>query len=85
VDDIVTRHDARRFAEVTFSSDDRAGLDREPALALPCTWDATAPVVVGHYVADTVPPARPTMLLPFVGAVSPASPVQQQVREESPS
>ena len=48
---------ARRFAEVTFTSDNRAELAqvRTPSLVLQCTHDAIAPVSVGTYVADTLP------------------------------
>ncbi len=57
-------HIARRFAEVTFTSDNRAELSRvqAPTLVLQCTSDAIAPVSVGQYVADAVPRATLTML-----------------------
>ncbi len=48
---------ARRFAGVTFLSDNRADLARVtiPTLVLQCTSDAIAPTTVGEYVRDTVP------------------------------
>ena len=48
---------ARRFAKVTFMSDNRADLPRlrTPALVLQCTNDAIAPVAVGEYVRDALP------------------------------
>jgi sigma-B regulation protein RsbQ len=48
---------ARRFAEVTFRSDNRADLARvqTPTLVLQCAHDAIAPVTVGRYVADALP------------------------------
>jgi sigma-B regulation protein RsbQ len=55
---------ARRFAEVTFTSDNRADLPRvqTPTLVLQCTQDAIAPVGVGEYVAATMPNATLVML-----------------------
>jgi sigma-B regulation protein RsbQ len=55
---------ARRFAEVTFTSDNRADLPRveTPTLVLQCTQDAIAPVSVGQYVARTMPRATLVML-----------------------
>jgi sigma-B regulation protein RsbQ len=55
---------ARRFAEVTFTSDNRADLPRvsAPTLVLQCRQDAIAPVGVGEYVADAVPHATLVML-----------------------
>ncbi|HEX5560449.1 MAG TPA: alpha/beta hydrolase [Nocardioidaceae bacterium] len=55
---------ARRFAEVTFTSDNRADLPRvgTPTLVLQCTQDAIAPVTVGQYVAATMPNASLVML-----------------------
>jgi sigma-B regulation protein RsbQ len=55
---------ARRFAEVTFMSDNRADLAavEKPALVLQCTDDAIAPVSVGEYVADALPQATLVML-----------------------
>jgi sigma-B regulation protein RsbQ len=55
---------ARRFAEVTFTSDNRADLHRvtTPTLVLQCTQDAIAPVSVGEYVAETMPHATLVML-----------------------
>jgi sigma-B regulation protein RsbQ len=43
---------AKRFAEVTFFSDNRKDLERVtvPSLILQCSDDTIAPVVVGHYV-----------------------------------
>ncbi len=43
---------ARKFARVTFLSDNRADLERchTPALILQCTDDVIAPTVVGEYV-----------------------------------
>ena len=57
-------HIARRFAEVTFRSDNRVdlGLVRTPALVLQCARDAIAPTSVGQYVADTMPQATLVML-----------------------
>ena len=51
---------ARRFARVTFLSDNRADLPRvtTPTLVLQCTDDVIAPVAVGEYVRDAVPDAR---------------------------
>lgn len=48
---------ARRFAEVTFRSDNRADLPRVPVptLVLQCSEDAIAPVEVGRYVHAHVP------------------------------
>jgi len=55
---------AKRFARVTFLSDNRADLARVkvPALVLQCSDDVIAPVAVGHYVADTIPDATFVML-----------------------
>ena len=55
---------ARRFARVTFLSDNRADLPKvsQPTLVLQCTDDAIAPVEVGQYVARAVPDARLVML-----------------------
>jgi len=54
----------RRFARVTFLSDNRADLPavEVPALVLQCTNDAIAPVVVGEYVRDAMPNATLVML-----------------------
>lgn len=55
---------ARRFAEVTFTSDNRADL-REvstPTLVLQCTHDAIAPVTVGEYVVAAMPNATMVLL-----------------------
>lgn len=48
---------ARRFARVTFLSDNRSDLSRVqiPTLVLQCRSDAIAPVPVGRFVADQVP------------------------------
>ena len=48
---------ARRFARVTFLSDNRADLARvtTPTLVLQCTDDAIAPISVGEYVRDAIP------------------------------
>jgi sigma-B regulation protein RsbQ len=55
---------ARRFARVTFLSDNRADLPRvtTPTLVLQCTDDVIAPVAVGEYVRDAVPGASLVML-----------------------
>ena len=55
---------ARRFARVTFLSDDRAALPRVtvPTLVLQCTQDVIAPVAVGEHVRDAIPGARLVML-----------------------
>ncbi|MET1038894.1 MAG: alpha/beta hydrolase [Aeromicrobium sp.] len=51
---------ARRFAEVTFRSDNRADLPRVtvPTMVLQCRHDAIAPLSAGEYVRDHVPGAR---------------------------
>jgi sigma-B regulation protein RsbQ len=48
---------ARRFAHVTFTSDNRADLPgvEVPALVLQCSDDAIAPMAVGEYVASSLP------------------------------
>jgi sigma-B regulation protein RsbQ len=48
---------ARRFAEVTFTSDNRADLGSVsvPTLVVQCSQDAIAPVSVGEFVADALP------------------------------
>lgn len=55
---------ARRFARVTFLSDNRADLPSVtvPTLVLQCTDDVIAPVAVGEYVRDAIPGARLVML-----------------------
>jgi sigma-B regulation protein RsbQ len=55
---------ARRFARVTFLSDNRADLTvvDTPTLVLQCTDDVIAPVAVGEYVAGALPNARLVML-----------------------
>jgi sigma-B regulation protein RsbQ len=55
---------ARRFAQVTFLSDNRADLSTvsTPTLVLQCSDDAIAPTSVGHYVADAMPNASLVML-----------------------
>jgi sigma-B regulation protein RsbQ len=48
---------ARRFAEVTFFSDNRADLARipTPTLVMQCSEDLIAPTSVGEYVARNIP------------------------------
>lgn len=55
---------ARRFAHVTFMSDNRADLARveTPTLVLQCADDAIAPVSVGEYVRDHMPNATMVLL-----------------------
>ncbi len=55
---------ARRFAEVTFLSDNRDDLAQvpTPTLVLQCTDDAIAPVAVGEYVAEAMPHGQLVML-----------------------
>lgn len=55
---------ARRFARVTFTSDNRNDLERvsTPTLVLQCQNDVIAPVAVGEYVRDHMPNATLTML-----------------------
>jgi sigma-B regulation protein RsbQ len=55
---------ARRFARVTFLSDNRADLEQvpTPALVLQCTDDVIAPLSVGEYVRDHLPNATMTLL-----------------------
>ncbi len=55
---------ARRFAEVTFRSDNRADLPRvqTPTLVLQCQRDVIAPVSVGRYIAETMPHAEFALL-----------------------
>jgi sigma-B regulation protein RsbQ len=55
---------ARRFARVTFESDNRADLAgvQTPTLVLQCSNDVIAPVRVGEYVRDTMPNATLVML-----------------------
>jgi sigma-B regulation protein RsbQ len=55
---------ARRFAEVTFRSDNRTDLPSVtlPTLVLQCTNDVIAPVSVGEYVASSMPQATLAML-----------------------
>ena len=55
---------ARRFARVTFESDNRADLAgvSAPTLVLQCSNDVIAPVCVGEYVRDTMPNASLVML-----------------------
>jgi sigma-B regulation protein RsbQ len=54
---------ARKFARVTFMSDNRADLGkvRTPTLVLQCTDDVIAPLVVGEYVHKNIPGS--TMLI----------------------
>jgi sigma-B regulation protein RsbQ len=51
---------ARRFARVTFLSDNRADLERvrTPSLVLQCSSDVIAPEPVGRYVHDHLPDSR---------------------------
>ncbi|MDQ1698825.1 MAG: sigma-B regulation protein RsbQ [Frankiaceae bacterium] len=55
---------ARRFAHVTFLSDNRADLARvqAPTLVIQCTNDVIAPVAVGEYVRDHIPNATMALL-----------------------
>jgi sigma-B regulation protein RsbQ len=55
---------ARRFARVTFLSDNREDLARVPvrSLVLQCSDDAIAPVSVGEYVAEQLPRGELTLL-----------------------
>jgi sigma-B regulation protein RsbQ len=55
---------ARRFAHVTFLSDNRADLARvnTPSLVLQSIDDAIAPVTVGEYVRDHLPDAQLVLL-----------------------
>jgi sigma-B regulation protein RsbQ len=51
---------ARKFAHVTFLSDNRADLPKvtTPTLILQCTEDVIAPVSVGEFVRNAIPGAR---------------------------
>jgi sigma-B regulation protein RsbQ len=55
---------ARRFARVTFLSDNRDDLARvsTPTLVLQCSQDVIAPISVGEYVRDAIPGSTMTML-----------------------
>jgi sigma-B regulation protein RsbQ len=55
---------ARRFARVTFLSDNRADLAQvqTPSLVVQCTDDLIAPVRVGEYVRDQMPNATMALL-----------------------
>lgn len=55
---------ARRFAQVTFLSDNRADLSRvsTPTLVIQCSNDVIAPVAVGEYVTAAVPDATMVVL-----------------------
>jgi sigma-B regulation protein RsbQ len=55
---------ARRFARVTFLSDNRADLPevRTPSLVLQCREDVIAPESVGRFVADGLPDAHLVIL-----------------------
>jgi sigma-B regulation protein RsbQ len=55
---------ARRFANVTFLSDNRADFARvrHPSLVIQCTDDAIAPRGVGEYVRDRMPNATMVLL-----------------------
>jgi sigma-B regulation protein RsbQ len=51
---------ARRFAEVTFRSDNRADLARVslPTLVMQCSNDVIAPLTAGAFVRDAIPGAE---------------------------
>jgi sigma-B regulation protein RsbQ len=55
---------ARRFAEATFFSDNRADLDhvRVPSLVLQCSEDMVAPPEVGKYVGERLPQSTLRMM-----------------------
>jgi sigma-B regulation protein RsbQ len=55
---------ARRFARVTFLSDNRADLAevQVPTLVLQCSSDAIAPQAVGEYVHRSLPDSRLVVL-----------------------
>ena len=55
---------AKRFARVTFTSDNRADLDKvaTPTLVLQCTEDVIAPITVGEFVRDSIPGAQMVLL-----------------------
>jgi sigma-B regulation protein RsbQ len=55
---------ARRFARVTFMSDNRRDMAsvQTPTLVLQCTNDVIAPVEVGEYVRDAMPNATMVLL-----------------------
>ncbi|MDQ2751234.1 MAG: alpha/beta hydrolase [Actinomycetota bacterium] len=55
---------ARRFAHVTFLSDNRADLARvqTPTLVVQCTDDVIAPLAVGEFVRDQMPNATMVLL-----------------------
>jgi len=55
---------ARRFARVTFTSDNRADLQHvsTPTLVIQCKDDTLAPLPVGEYVRDHLPNARMVLL-----------------------
>jgi sigma-B regulation protein RsbQ len=55
---------ARRFARVTFLSDNRADLVKvaTPTLVLQCHQDVIAPVAVGEYVAAALPDSKLVLL-----------------------
>lgn len=55
---------AKRFARVTFLSDNRADLPKVsvPTLVLQCKDDVIAPIAVGEYVRDSMPDARMVLL-----------------------
>jgi sigma-B regulation protein RsbQ len=55
---------ARRFARVTFLSDNRADLAsvETPTLVLQCTNDVIAPTAVGEYVRDAMPNSELVLL-----------------------
>ena len=81
---------ARRFAHVTFMSDNRADLKRvaTPALVLQCTNDVIAPVAVGEFVRDQMPNARMVLLeatghCPHLSAPDEATAAIEQFLESS--
>ncbi|MDQ1461217.1 MAG: sigma-B regulation protein RsbQ [Actinomycetota bacterium] len=59
---------ARRFARITFLSDNRADLPlvKTPTLVVQCSNDVIAPVAVGEYVRDALPNSS-FVLLPATG------------------
>jgi sigma-B regulation protein RsbQ len=55
---------ARRFAQATFLSDNRADLEKvsTPTLVLQCSDDVIAPISVGEYVRDALPDSTYVLL-----------------------
>jgi sigma-B regulation protein RsbQ len=72
---------ARRFARVTFLSDNRTDLARAeaPSLVLQCREDAIAPEPVGRFVAERLPDAR-LVILDAVGHCPNLSAPEETVR-----